>query len=229
MKKLISLKDATVRYKISGNIFRKNNHYEALRSVGFDINQGETLGILGRNGSGKSTLLRLISGVIQPDSGLVINHGASVALLSLKAAFDFNLNGKENTFLTGLLQGYSKQGIESKIDAIKEYSELGDSFFDPIRTYSTGMLARLGFSIATIMTPDVLLIDEILGVGDLKFREKSEKTMIEKVSSQQTVVLVSHSLNQIQRLCDRVAIIKDGSIIDIGETDRIIQRYQEIQ
>jgi len=228
MKKLISLKDATVRYKISGNIFRKNNHYEALRSVSFDIYQGETLGILGRNGSGKSTLLRLISGVIQPDSGLVINHGASVALLSLKAAFDFNLNGKENTILTGLLQGHSKQGIESKIDAIKEYSELGDSFYDPIRTYSTGMLARLGFSIATIMTPDVLLIDEMLGVGDLKFREKSEKTMIKKVSSQQTVVLVSHSLNQIQRLCDRVAIIKDGSIIDIGETDGIIQRYQKI-
>lgn len=229
MKILISLQDAAVHYKRSGNIFRKSDHYEALRSVSFDIYQGETLGILGRNGSGKSTLLRLISGIIQPDSGKVINHGVSVALLTLQAAFDFNLNGKENTVLTGLLQRHSKQDILSKLDAIQEYSELGDSFFDPIRTYSTGMLARLGFAIATIMTPDVLLIDEILGVGDLRFREKSEKTMMEKVASQQTVVLVSHSLNQVKRLCDRVIIIEDGTNICPGKSDEVIKQYQTMK
>jgi lipopolysaccharide transport system ATP-binding protein len=227
MNPIISLQDVAVRYKRSGNVFRRNSYYDALKSINLEIYPGETLGILGRNGAGKSTLLRLISGVIKPDNGKVINSGVSVSLLALQAGFDPNLNGHDNAILSGMLQGYSRKEVEARLDEIQEYSELGDFFFEPVRTYSTGMGARLGFSIATIISPDVLLIDEVLGVGDQHFRQKAERTMVLKIQSQQTVVLVSHSHHQIARLCDRAVLIDEGVSFATGEPHEVLKIYEE--
>ncbi len=227
MQPIISLHNVNVRYKRSGNIFRRRSYYEALKDVSLDIFPGETLGIIGRNGSGKSTLLRLISGVIRPDTGSVINHGVSVSLLALQAGFDPNLSGQDNAIIGGMLQGYSRRDVLSRLDEIKDFSELGEFFYEPVRTYSSGMRARLGFSISTIISPDVLLVDEVLSVGDMSFKDKAEKTMIKKLYSRQTVVLVSHSLNQISRLCDRVVLIDDG--IGYADVDprNVIKLYEE--
>lgn len=227
VKPLISLENIAVNYKRSGNVFKRKSYYEALKSVSMEIFPGETIGVLGRNGAGKSTLLRLISGVIRPNAGSIINNGASVSLLSLHAGFDRNLNGRDNAIIGGMLQGYSRKTIESYINEIHEYSELGDFFYEPVRTYSTGMLARLGFSITTIISPDVLLVDEVLGVGDQHFRQKAEKTMVAKMQSNQTVVLVSHSHRQITRLCDRAVLIDDGVSLATGNPREILRIYEE--
>jgi len=227
MKPVISLQNVAVRYKRSGNVFRRKSYFNALKSINLDIYPGETLGILGRNGAGKSTLLRIISGVIQPNSGKVINNGVSVSLLALQAGFDPNLNGRDNSILSGMFQGFSRREVESHLDEILEYSELGDFFLEPVRTYSTGMRARLGFSIATIISPDVLLIDEVLSVGDKHFKEKAERTMVAKIQSQQTVVLVSHSHHQIARLCDRAVLIDEGISFASGEPNEVLSLYEE--
>jgi lipopolysaccharide transport system ATP-binding protein len=227
MEPIISLQDVAVRYKRSGNVFRRRSYYDALKLINLEIFPGETLGVIGRNGAGKSTLLRLISGVIRPDRGNVINRGASVALLALQAGFDPNLNGRDNAILTGMLQGYRRRDVESHLDEIREYSELGDFFFEPVRTYSTGMRARLSFSVSTFVRPDVLLIDEVLGVGDKHFREKAERTMITRTQSQQTVVLVSHAHQQIARLCDRAVLIDDGTSFVAGEPHEVLGLYEK--
>ena len=227
MKPVITLQNVAVRYKRSGNLFRKKSYFEALKSINLDIYPGETLGILGRNGSGKSTLLRIISGVIRPDRGKIINHGVSVSLLALQAGFDPNLNGSDNAILSGMLQGSSRREVQDKLKEIQEYSELGDFFFEPVRTYSTGMRTRLGFSITTIISPDVLLVDEVLGVGDLHFRQKAERTMVAKIQSQQTVVLVSHSHPQIARLCDRAVLIDEGISYASGDPHEVLSIYEE--
>lgn len=226
MEPIISLQNVAVRYKRGGNVFKKKSYFDALKSINLDIYPGETLGILGRNGSGKSTLLRIISGVLRPDQGKVINRGVSVSLLSLQVGFDLNLNGRDNTILSGILQGYSRKMIEAKLDEIIEYSELGEFFFEPVRTYSTGMRARLGFSITTIISPDVLLVDEVLSVGDQHFKEKAERTMMKKIQSQQTVVLVSHSHHQIARLCDRAVLIDEGISFATGEPSEVLSIYE---
>ena len=210
MNPIISLHNVGVKYKIRGSIFRKKLYFEALKSIDLDIYKGETLGILGQNGAGKSTLLRVISGVIKPDSGMVINRGVSVSLLSLQVGFDPNLNGRDNAILSGMLQGYSRQEVKRKLGEIKEYSELEGFFEEPIRTYSTGMKSRLGFSIGISVGPQVLLLDEILSVGDTQFKEKATRTMLGKIESSQTVVIVSHSLQLVAKLCDRSIVIKDG-------------------
>lgn len=227
MKPVITLQDVAVRYKRSGSLFRKKNYFDALKSINLEIYPGETLGILGRNGSGKSTLLRIISGVILPNRGRIINHGASVSLLALQAGFDPNLNGWDNAILSGMLQGYSRRKVEERLDEIREYSELGDFFFEPVRTYSTGMRARLGFSITTIISPDVLLVDEVLSVGDQHFRQKAESTMVAKIQSQQTVVLVTHSHQQIARLCDRAVLIDEGISFASGDPNKVLSIYEE--
>jgi len=228
MNPIISLQDVAVRYKRSGNVFRRKSYFDALKSINLDIYSGETLGVLGRNGSGKSTLLRIISGVIKPDHGTVINNGVSVSLLSLQAGFDPNLSGYDNAILSGMLQGHSRQKVEQHLDEVHEYSELGDFFFEPIRTYSTGMRARLGFSISTIISPDVLLIDEALSVGDTHFKEKAENTMQKKIQSQQTVVLVSHLPEQITKLCDRAILIDDGVSIKAGKPGEVLELYSQL-
>jgi len=227
MDPIISLQDIAVRYKRSGNVFRRKSYFDALKSVNLDIYPGETLGILGRNGAGKSTLLRIISGVILPDRGKVINRGVSVTLLALQAGFDPNLNGRDNVILSAMLQGHSRREIEARMDEIQEYSELGDFFFEPVRTYSTGMRARLGFSITTIISPDVLLVDEVLGVGDKHFNEKAERTMVMKIQSQQTVVLVSHSHQQIARMCDRAVLIDEGVSYTAENPNDVLSLYDE--
>jgi len=227
MEPIISLQDVAVRYKRSGNVFRQKSYSDALTSINLDIYPGETLGILGRNGAGKTTLLRIISDVIRPDRGKLINRGASVSLLALQAGFDPNLSGQDNAILGGMLQGYSRREVEAQLDEILEYSELGDFFYEPVRTYSTGMRARLGFSIATICNPDVLLVDEVLSVGDKHFREKAERTMIAKIQSQQTVVLVSHSHQQIERLCDRAVLIDEGVSFASGEPREMLSLYEK--
>lgn len=227
MEPVISLQEVGVRYKRSGNVFRRKSYFEALKSINLEIYPGETLGILGRNGSGKSTLLRIISGVIRPDQGKVINHGVSVSLLALQAGFDPNLDGRDNAILSGMLQGFSRREVESRLDEILEYSELGDFFYEPVRIYSTGMRTRLGFSITTIISPDVLLVDEVLSVGDKHFKDKAERTMVAKIQSQQTVVLVSHSHHQIVRLCDRAVLIDEGISFASGEPREVISLYEE--
>jgi lipopolysaccharide transport system ATP-binding protein len=227
MNPVISLQDVSVLYKRKGSIFRRSVRFQALKSVSLDIYPGETLGILGRNGAGKSTLLQIISGVIRPDRGKVINRGVSVSLLALQAGFDPNLSGRDNAIFTGMLQGYSRREVEAHLDEILVYSELGDFFLEPVRTYSTGMRARLGFSISTIVSPDVLLVDEVLGVGDKHFREKAERTMVAKIHSQQTVVLVSHSHHQIERLCDRVVLIEDGISFATGIPHDVLSIYEQ--
>lgn len=227
MEPLISLIDVGVRYKRSGNVFKKRSYFQALKSVSLDIYPGETLGIIGKNGAGKSTLLRLISGVIKPDTGKIINRGASAALLALQAGFDPNLSGRDNAILGGMLQGYSRRGAESRLGQIQEFSELADFFFEPVRTYSTGMRARLAFSISIFISPDVLLIDEVLSVGDKDFKEKAERAITAKIESNQTVILVSHSHAQIQRLCDRAVLISDGRSTAEGIPDKILRQYEE--
>lgn len=226
MEPIISLQDVAVRYKRSGNVFRRRSYFEALKSINLDIYSGETLGILGCNGAGKSTLLRVISGIIRPDNGKIVNQGVSVSLLALQAGFDPNLNGRDNAILGGILQGYTRREVERRLDEIQDYSELGDFFFEPVRTYSTGMRARLGFSISTFISPDVLLLDEVLGVGDQHFRQKAERTMIRKLQSEQTVVLVSHAHHQIARLCDRAVLIDDGTSYICGDTKNVIEIYE---
>jgi len=225
---LISLQNVGVRYKRSGNVFKRASYNDALISINLDILPGETLGILGKNGAGKSTLLQVISGIIRPDKGKVINRGASVSLLSLQAGFDPNLSGRDNAILSGILQGHSKKYVESRLDEIQEYSELGYFFNEPVRTYSTGMRARLGFSVSTIISPDILLIDEVLGFGDQHFRQKAERTMVAKLQSQQTVVLVSHSHHQIERLCDRAVLIDEGVSRVTGDPHEVLKTYEKI-
>lgn len=227
MEPIISLQDVAVRYRRSGSVFRRKSYFDVLKSINLDIYPGETLGILGRNGAGKSTLLRIISGVIRPDKGQFINRGVSVSLLVLQAGFDPNLSGRDNAILGGMLQGYSRREVESQLDEILEYSELRDFFYEPVRIYSTGMRARLGFSISTICNPDVLLVDEVLSVGDKHFREKAERTMIAKIQSQQTVVLVSHSHQQIARLCDRAVLIDEGVSFATGEPHEMLSLYEK--
>lgn len=226
MNPIISLQDVAVRYKRSGNVFRRKSYYDALKSINLDIYPGETLGILGRNGAGKSTLLRVISGVIRPDQGKLINHGVSTSLLALQAGFDPNLNGQDNAILSCILQGFSRKEVENHLDEIQKYSELGDFFREPVRTYSAGMRARLGFSITTIISPDVLLVDEVLSVGDRHFKEKAERTMVAKIQSLQTVVLVSHSHQLIARLCDRAVLIEDGISASSGKPHDVLRDYE---
>lgn len=200
---IISLKDVGVRYKRRGGIFRKAQYFQAIKGINLDIHRGETLGLVGRNGAGKSTLLRVIAGIIQPDEGAVINHGVSVSLLALQAGFDPELSGRDNAIISGMLMGYLRRQVEAKLEEITDFSELGDFMHQPVKTYSSGMRSRLGFAVAMHVMPDVLLLDEVLSVGDAAFKKKAELEMMKKLHSKQTVVLVSHSEDQIDRVCDR--------------------------
>lgn len=204
---IISLRDVGVCYKRRGGLFREPEYFQALEGISFDIYRGETLGVVGRNGAGKSTLLKVIAGIIQPDSGELINHGVTASLLTLQAGFDAELPGTDNAILSGMLMGYTRKQVETRMDEIAEFSELGSFMFEPVKTYSSGMKARLSFSVAMYMTPDVLLLDEVLSVGDKQFRKKAEQEMVKKIHSEQTVLLVSHSDEQIKRLCGRKLFI----------------------
>ena len=226
MNALIEVENVTVKYRQRHSLFR-HSYYNALKNVNFKINKGETLGIIGRNGCGKSTLLKLLAGIYQPNGGKVRKENVKVSLLTLAAGFDPQLSGIDNAIISGMLLGHDKKTIKSKLHSIIEYSELQDSIDQPVKTYSSGMKARLGFSVAVQMEADVLLVDEVLGVGDAQFRAKAEKTMLEKINSDQTVVLVSHSAQQIKRICQRAVWIDMGEIQEIGDTETVVNNYQK--
>lgn len=226
-KVFISLRDVSVRFKMSANA-SKGCYIEPLKGITLDVRAGETLGILGANGAGKSTLLKIMSGALRPDSGRVLNQEASVALLALQAGFDNNLSGRDNAIFGGMLLGYTRREVLLRLEEIKAYSELGDYFEEPVRKYSNGMSSRLGFAISAVASPDVLLVDEVLSVGDAHFKQKAERTMIDKIRAGQTVVLVSHSRSQIANLCDRCVILDRGNLIQKDSMDETLERYDQI-
>ncbi len=202
------------------------DEFWSLKNVSFTMNKGERMGILGLNGAGKSTLLKVISGVYKPTEGKVIRHGKVVPLLELGAGFDQQYTGKENIFLYGTVLGYTKGYLEEKYDEIVEFSELGKFIDVPIKNYSSGMKSKLGFSIATISNPDILILDEVLSVGDAKFRKKSEAKIMQLMEGGTTVLFVSHSLAQVRRICDRALILDHGTLKAIGGIDEISNQYE---
>lgn len=197
----------------------------AINDVSFKIYKGEKVGIIGYNGAGKSTLLNLITGIYPPDKGSVTTYGNISPLLSLGAGFDQNFSGRKNIILNGAVLGYGKEFLESKMDEIIEFSELGEYIDIPIKNYSAGMLAKLGFSIATAVNPDILIIDEILGVGDVNFQKKSADKMKSLMDGGTTVLLVSHSIPQIRELCDKAIWIDNGKLREIGEVNKVCDNY----
>lgn len=200
----------------------------ALKDISFTVEKGERLGILGFNGAGKSTLLKTVAGVLKPTKGTVKVHGVIAPLLELGAGFDSNYSGKENIFLYGATMGYSRKYIESKYDEIVEFSELKDFIDVPIKNYSSGMKARLGFAIATAVEPQVLILDEVLSVGDAKFRNKSEKKVQSMIDKGVTVLFVSHNTSQVRRLCDKAIILEKGTVIANGEVNEVCDIYDRL-
>ena len=200
----------------------------ALQDVSFTIEKGERLGVLGFNGAGKSTLLKTVAGVLKPTKGSVEVDGVIAPLLELGAGFDSNYTGKENIFLYGATMGYSRKYIEDRYDEIVAFSELGDFINVPIKNYSSGMRARLGFSIATAVEPEVLILDEVLSVGDAKFKAKSEKKVTSMFDKGVTVLFVSHNTPQVRRLCNKAIILDHGKIIASGEANEVCDKYDEL-
>lgn len=216
-----SLKKGGLKARGTGKIFK------AVKGVSFEVPKGQILGICGKNGSGKSTLLRAISGIFSPDSGSINLHGNSISLLSIGVGFQKQLTGYENIFLSGMLLGYSKEQIEAKIDDIIEFSDLGDFIYRPVRSYSSGMHSKLAFSITAILETDIMLIDEVLSVGDIHFKEKSYNKMKELISNEdRTVVIVSHNSNTIKELCNKVIWLHEGLIKDQGDPKVIMDKYE---
>lgn len=201
--------------------------FQALKNISFKIYKGEKVGIIGYNGAGKSTLLNVITGIYPPNSGMVKTHGKISPLLSLGAGFDYNYTGRENILLNGAVLGYDKEFLTQKVDEIIEFSELGEFIDLPIKNYSSGMLAKLGFSIATIVEPDILIIDEILGVGDVNFQRKSRDKIKSLMDGKTTVILVSHSILQIRELCDKAIWIDKGKLREIGDVNVVCDNYLE--
>ena len=216
-----SLKKGGLKARGSGKVFK------AVKGVSFEVPKGQILGICGKNGSGKSTLLRAISGIFSPDSGSINLHGNSISLLSIGVGFQKQLTGYENIFLSGMLLGYSKEQIEAKIDDIIEFSELGDFIYRPVRSHSSGMHSKLAFSITAVLETDIMLIDEVLSVGDIHFKEKSYNKMKELISNDdRTVVIVSHNSNTIKELCNKVIWLHEGLIKAQGDPKDIMDKYE---
>ena len=202
-----------------------DRHFWALKDVSFELMRGEILGVIGHNGAGKSTLLRTIGGIYAPDEGSIEVHGTVSALLSLGTGFNPELTGYENIFLNGVMLGFSEREIKSILKDILEYSELEQFIFEPVKNYSAGMNARLGFSIAAFLHREIMLIDEILGVGDYKFNEKSRKTMEELITDGRTVIIVSHDLDSIRQYATKAIWINKGELMKSGEMNEVIDAY----
>ena len=202
--------------------------FTALEDVSFRVDPGEVFGIVGLNGSGKSTLLKLISGILKPTSGKVEVRGRISPLIELGAGFDFEMTARENIYMNGSVLGYPREMMRERFDEIVEFAELKDFIDVPLKNFSSGMVARLGFSIATITRPEILIIDEILAVGDFLFQEKCEKRIQEMMSGGTTVLIVSHSIEQIERLCGRVLWLEHGKVRQIGETREVCEAYRSV-
>lgn len=203
----------------------KYEEFWALRDVSFDIQKGEVIGIIGNNGAGKSTLLKIISGILKPTGGSVEVYGNIVPMLELGSGFDHDLTGRENVFLNGAILGYSEAFLKEKYDEIVAFSELGKFIDVPLRNYSSGMMMRLAFSVATVVNPDILIVDEILAVGDADFQAKSKARMLELMGGGTTVLFVSHSIEQIREMCDRVIWLEHGQVKMIGKTNEVCDSY----
>lgn len=201
--------------------------FHALNNVSFEVKRGEIMGIIGRNGAGKSTLLKVISGIYKPTAGKVVTAGRVDPMLELGSGFDFELSGHDNIFLNGAILGFSEEFLKNKYDEIVDFSELGEFINMPIKTYSSGMLARLAFSVATIIEPEILIVDEILSVGDAAFQEKSRKRMMEMMSGGTTVLFVSHSLEQIREMCERCVWLSHGEVRMVGDARSVCDAYEQ--
>ena len=221
---IIELKNVGVRYRRKAGFMRSNTFW-ALHDVSFDLKHGETLGVIGRNGAGKSTLLRLLAGILAPDTGTILHKTDRVSLLALQAGFIPALTGRENAVLSGILLGMTRAEVEARMDEMVRFAELEDFIDEPVRAYSSGMRARLGFTVAFQADPDVLLIDEVLGIGDVSFKEKSSAAMREKIASDKTVVIVTHQAETVLELCDRVVWVEKGVTVEMGEPKVVVDNY----
>ncbi len=200
----------------------------ALNDISFTVEKGDRVGVLGFNGAGKSTLLKVIAGVLKPTKGSVKVNGVIAPMLELGAGFDMNYSGKENIFLYGATMGYSRKFIEEKYNEIVEFSELGDFINVPVKNYSSGMRARLGFAIATAVEPEILILDEVLSVGDAKFRQKSEAKIRSMFDKGITVLFVSHSTQQVLNICNKAIILEKGKLIAQGDAKEICEKYNQM-
>ena len=234
----IEVRDVHITYKIMKSFSIQRNFlkrdaeqaetFEAVKGVSFDVAKGEILGIIGKNGSGKSTLLRSIVGVFSPNAGTIDLKGHSISLLSLGVGFKDNLTGRENLYLSGMLLGFSKEQIQMKEQAIIEFAELGEFIDRQVKTYSSGMYSKLAFAITCSLETDIMLVDEVLSVGDEHFKQKSMERMEGLINDKnRTVIIVSHSIETLERLCDRVMWLDDGLIKELGETKAVLEHYKK--
>lgn len=241
MDKIVEVKNVSMRFNLAKErvdnikeyIVRKIkfqsvsfDEFWALKDISFSIKRGESFALIGVNGSGKSTMLKIISGILAPTAGSVSVHGSIAPLIELGAGFDYQLTGRENIFLNGAVLGHGKRLMQEKYDEILAFSELAEFIDVPVKNYSSGMIARLGFSIATMVKPDILIVDEILAVGDQAFQEKCHGRMEEMINGGTTVVLVSHSEADIRRICQKAVWIDRSVLRSVGDTDTVLKMYQ---
>lgn len=222
-EKLESLKEYFLRFVTKKLMFED---FVAVNGVSFDIKKGDVFGIVGLNGSGKSTMLKLISGILAPSRGTVETQGTIAPLIELGAGFDMDLTARENIYLNGSVLGYSKKFMDEKFNEIVDFAEMHDFLDTPMKNYSSGMVARIGFAIATITRPDILIVDEILAVGDFRFQEKCEKRINSMINDDTTVIIVSHSIDQIERLCKNCLWLEKGKLKMIGDTKTVCDAYK---
>lgn len=224
-EKVDSVKEYFIKFVKRELVF---NEFWALKDISFSVEKGDRVGILGLNGAGKSTLMKVVAGVFRPTEGTVTKNGVLAPMIELGAGFDKQYTGAENIFLYGAVLGHSRAFMQEKFDEIVEFSEL-EKFIDvPLKNYSSGMKARLGFSIATVVKPDILILDEVLSVGDAKFRKKSEKKLVDMMDTGVTVLFVSHNLEQVKRICNKAMILEHGRLLNYGSIDEIAPIYQEM-
>lgn len=234
----IDVSDVKITYKllknfsIQKNLLRRDaeeaEEFEAVKGISFQVEKGEILGIIGKNGSGKSTLLRAVAGVFSPNAGTIDLKGNTISLLSLGLGFKDTLSGRRNIYLSGMLLGFTEKQIKEKVDEIIEFAELGQFIDRPVKTYSSGMYSKLAFSITCNLETDIILVDEVLSVGDEGFQRKSLAKMESLIEDKdRTVIIVSHSIETLEKLCDRVMWLHEGKIMEIGEPGRVLRQYQE--